>query len=193
MPVKQIIPYSHGIFFITFTCHKWLPLIEIANAYDVVYNWFDVLKSGGHYINGYVIMPNHVHVMISFIETTQNINTIVGNGKRFMAYEIVKRLKQNHETELLKRLVNDVELKRKLNNKRHEVWNLSFDWKDCRSFVFIDQKLDYMHNNPCIGKWNLCRSPVEYKNSSARFYIEGKQGVYLVTNTMEMDDVEFTK
>ena len=37
-------------------------------------------------------MPNHVHALISFKATEQSINTIVGNGKRFIAYEIVKRL-----------------------------------------------------------------------------------------------------
>jgi hypothetical protein len=41
---------------------------------------------------GFVVMPNHVHAIISFIESPQSINTIIGNGKRFMAYEIIKRL-----------------------------------------------------------------------------------------------------
>jgi hypothetical protein len=30
-----------------------------------------------------------------------------------------------------------------------------------------------MHDNPCRGKWNLVGSPVEYKHSSAGFYITG--------------------
>lgn len=38
-------------------------------------------------IIGYVIMPNHIHVLIDFIKTHQTINTIIGNGKRFMAYD----------------------------------------------------------------------------------------------------------
>ncbi len=84
MPVKQIIPYTYGTFYITFTCHQCLRLIDKVNGYDIIYNWFDLLKSKGHYINGYVILPNHVHVIKSFIETGQSINTIIGNGKRFM-------------------------------------------------------------------------------------------------------------
>ena len=138
-------------------------------------------------------MPNHVHVIISFIETGQSINTIIGNGKRFMAYEIIKRLAQNGETALLLKLSSQVEAKRKANKKLHEVWELSFDWKECRSWAFVNQKLDYIHDNPCSKKWNLCNSPVEYKHSSAKFYIAGEQGIYLVTNFMEMEDVEFTK
>ena len=108
MPVKQTIPYWYGSFFITFTCYKWLPLIEKVNGYDIIYNWFDVLRKDGHYINGFVVMPNHVHAIISFIETPQLINLIVGNGKRFMAYEIVKRLKQMGESKTLAELSRGV-------------------------------------------------------------------------------------
>ena len=72
-------------------------------------------------------MPNHVHAIISFIETPQLINSIVGNGKRFMAYEIVKRLKQMGESKTLAELSRGVEAKRKANKKLHEVWELSFD------------------------------------------------------------------
>ena len=45
-------------------------------------------------------MPNHVHAL-SFVATGQSINTIIGNGKRFMAYEIVERLKVKGENRLL--------------------------------------------------------------------------------------------
>ena len=111
MPVKQTIPYRYGSFLITFTCYKWLPLIEKVNGYDIIYNWFDILKKDGHYINGFVVMPNHIHAIISFIKTPQLINSIVGNGKRFMAYEIVKRLKHLGEIDLLSQLGNAVEAK----------------------------------------------------------------------------------
>ena len=193
MPVKQTIPYNSGIFFITFTCHQWLSLIEKTNGYDIVYNWFDHLKSKGHYINGFVIMPNHVHALISFIDTKQSFNTIIGNGKRFMAYEIIERLKANNETQLLEQLANNVEASRKQNKKQHEVWELSFDWKDCRGNAFIYQKLDYMHNNPMVGKWTLCNNPLEYIHSSAKFYITGEQGFYPVTNFMAMEDIAFNE
>ena len=138
-------------------------------------------------------MPNHVHALISFIETEQGINTIIGNGKRFMAYEIIKRLKQNNEIELLNRLSDQVETKRRLNNKQHEVWELSFDWKDCRNKKFINQKLDYIHNNPCSKKWDLCSDPADYPHSSAKFYLKGEQGIYTVSNVLEMEDITFVK
>ena len=94
VPVRRDIPYNEGLYFITFTCHQWLPLIDYTNSYDVVYRWFDYLKTKNHDIIGYVIMPNHLHVMISFSKTEKSINKIIGDGKRFIAYEIIKRLEQ---------------------------------------------------------------------------------------------------
>ena len=188
MPIKQLIPFSSGTFFITFTCYKWIPLIEKVNGYEIVYNWFDHLKHSGHYINGYVVMPNHVHALISFVRCKQNINIIVGNGKRFMAYEIVKKLKKQKADNIIASL--SVE-RISQNNKKHHVWQPSFDWKYCESTYFSEQKLDYIHDNPCSGKWNLSDSPAGYCHSSAKYYLDGIQAAYPVTNIMEMEDVEF--
>ena len=179
------------MFFITFTYHEWLPLIDKVTGYDIVYNWFDHLKEKGHFINGYVIMPNHVHALISFINTKQSINTIVGNGKRFMAYQIIQRLQANNEMALLQQLSAHVEAARKANKKQNEVWETSFDWKDCRSNEFVWQKLNYMHNNSCTGKWQLAANPIKYIHSSGKFYLTGVQGIYPVTNFMEMEEVNF--
>ena len=166
-------------------------LIDKVNGYDIVYKWFDYLKEQGHFINAFVIMPNHVHVIISFIETEQSINNIVGNGKRFMAYDIIKRLRQNNEVDLLSLLANAVEMKRKANNKKYEVWELSFDWKHCSSDSFIQQKMNYIHINPCKGKWNLCTMPEQYEHSSAKFYNTGVHGFYRIDNVAEMVDKVF--
>ena len=186
-----MIPYKSGMFFITFTCHEWLSLIDKVTGYEIMYNWFDHLKEKGHFINGFVIMPNHVHLLLSFINTKQSINTIIGNGKRFMAYEIIRRLQVNNEVALLQQLSANVEEARKANKKQHEVWETSFDWKDCRSNEFVWQKLNYMHNNPCTGKWQLAANAIEYIHSSAKFYLTGVQGIYPVTNFMEMEEVNF--
>ena len=191
MPVQRNIPYDSGVFSITITCTKWLPLLELVNGYDMIYSWFDLLCTQQHHILGYVIMPNHFHVMIAFHQTDQHINTIVGNGKRFMAYEIVKRLQEASHFELLKEIQNDVTPARKLKNKKHNVWEQSFDWKYCVTRRFIWQKLQYYHQNPCRGKWRLASSPVTYKHSSACYYATGQHSAYAVTNFNELNDIAF--
>ena len=193
MPVKRKITEPDGVYFITVTCYQWLPLVEQVMGYDIIYKWFDHLKQKGHFITGYVIMPNHFHALIAFRNTGQSINTIVGNGKRFMAYEIVKRLEQQGATRLLHNLHLVVEAKDKERNKKHEVWEDSFDWKECRTNSFIRQKLDYIHNNPCRGKWNLAEDDSTYEHSSARFYLGDGQSTYPVIDFLELDDIDLTK
>lgn len=192
MPIKKEIPFDHGHFLITFTCHNWLQIITIINSYDLVYNWFDVLKSQGHFITGYVIMLNYVHTTIAFRKTTKSINKIIGDGKRFIGYEIIKRLQEKNQHDVLKILENAVNSSDKKRGKLHEVWEDSFDWKECISNTFITQKLDYMHMNPCTGKWMLAANPFEYEHSSARFYISGEQGKYEVLNFGELENINLT-
>jgi hypothetical protein len=129
MPVRKTIPEKDGIYFITFTCAQWLPLFQITNGYDAVYNWFTVLKQTGHYIIGYTIMTNHVHVVIAFHNTSKTINSIIGNGKRFIAYDIVKRLEKQQENTLLSKMQSIVNTTQKADNKLQEVFEQSFDWK----------------------------------------------------------------
>jgi len=174
-----------GIYFITFTCYKWLSLIDKTNSYDAIYNWFDILKKRNHNVLAYVIMPNHLHLLLYYSGTSRSLNFEIGEAKRFIAYEIIKRLKQSKEFALLEELSNAVQMKDKSRGKLHEVWEDSFDCKECRTEKFIMQKLQYIHFNPCSGKWKLAVDPLHYQHSSAGFYISGKQGYFAVTDYRE--------
>ena len=193
MPVQRQMLYNNGIYFITYTCYNWLSLLDITNSYDLVYKSFDYLKNQGHYIAGYVIMPNHLHTLIAFQEIGRDLNKLIGDSKRFMAYEIVSRLEAGNNEKILKQLSEGVTVSEKKRGKLHEVWKDSFDWKLCDTNEMIEQKLDYMHNNPCTGKWKLVENPVDYIHSSAKYYITGEQGIYRVTNYMELEDIDLTK
>ncbi len=193
MSIRRAISEQSGLYFITITCRGWHPLFELTNGYDIVYRWFDYLKSLGHYIVGYVIMPNHLHALIAFRHTEKAINTVIGNGKRFMAYDLVKRLTEHNQHNLLLELATYVVPTERKKGKLHEVFEPSFEWKECYSDRFTEQKLNYIHENPCRGKWELAKHPWEYLHSSAKFYLQGKQGVYPVTSYMMLEDVDFKK
>lgn len=194
MSVRVEIPEHDGIYFITCTCARWQKIFEITHGYDCVYKWFDYLKSQGHYVLGYVIMPNHFHALLAFRNTAgKSINTIIGNGKCFMAYELVAALKALNQAELLAQLAEWVNPTDRRNGKNHEVFEPSFDWKECYSDAFIEQKLAYMHNNPCSGVWNLVADPCDYLHSSAKFYETGVKGAYMVTSYTALEDVDLTK
>jgi len=189
MAIRTQITNNSGIYFITFTCYKWLPLIQVTNAYDAVYRQFDCLKSAGHYIIGYVIMPKHIHVTVAFSNTGKSINTYMSTMKRFLAYELVKRLKQQQQTRLLSIMEEGVTAVDKKKGKLHPVFEPSFDAKPLYTDAYIVQKLEYIHKNPSSGKWQLATNPVSYPHSSAAFYYTGQQGVYQILNYRELADM----
>jgi len=178
-----------GIYFITFTCHEWLPLIGLTNGYNLVYNWFDIMTTKSHTVNGYVIMPNHLHLLLHYLHGKSSLNSVIGNGKPFMAYDIVDSLDEKNPLSLLSKLQLSVKPADRKKGAKHEVWKDSFDVKECRTDNFILQKLNYIYNNPCSGKWNLAVHPIDYLHSSARFYFSGNQGHYPVKDYRDLLNV----
>lgn len=71
-----------------------MSLIDKVNAFNIIYKWFDYLKAQGHFINAFVIMLNHVHVIISFIETEQSINNIIVTEKDLWLTILLKSLRK---------------------------------------------------------------------------------------------------
>ena len=178
MSVRRKITEPNGVFFIPFTCARWLHLFQLTNGYDAVYKWFDHLKAQGHCIAGYVIMSNHVHLLIGFRTSGKSINTIIANGKRFMAYTLVNKLEAQGNKEMLDQLASYLTKTEKLQKQKHKIFQPSFDCKECYNLAFMQQKINYMHLNPC--KAGLVKLPEDYLHSSAKYYFTGKQGVYPV-------------
>ena len=139
-------------------------------------------------------MPNHLHTLIAFRNTEGvSINKIVGNGKRFMAYALVSKLEDQNKKNVLAELSSYVNETERQRNKLHEVFEPSFEWKDCRTQKFIKQKLDYIHANPCRGKWNLVDKYWDYIHSSAYYYVTGEQRGYEVFDYARLQDIDLTK
>ncbi|MFN7407048.1 MAG: hypothetical protein ACK5SL_10980 [Cyclobacteriaceae bacterium] len=58
---------------------------------------------------------------------------------------------------------------------------------------FMEQKLNYIHENPCRGEWNLAKYPEDYMHSSAKYYATGEQGIYEVMSYALLADIDLTK
>jgi len=186
MTIKKTQEETHLIYYCTFTCADWLPLFEITDFYCEIYSWFNLLRRNGNQIIGFVIMPNHLHVLICVKE--QSINKILANGKRFMAYEIIKRLQNAANDEVINQLSLKVTEEERKRAKKHRVFEVSSDIKPCYHKWFLIQKLDYMHRNPVSGKWNLAPTYVDYIHSSAGFYELNEQ--HRMVSIRHYEDVE---
>jgi REP element-mobilizing transposase RayT len=170
-PVRSTQTSVSSLYYITFTCFNWLPLFQLVNAYDLVYKWFEYLKAEKNIkTTAYVIMPNHLHCILFFPVPDCSLNSLIGNAKRFIAYEIIKRLKNNHQTEIVQQLEAAVSNKERTKGQLHKVFEESFDAKSIDDKKFFLQKLNYIHLNPVRGNYKLISDWREYEHSSAGFY-----------------------
>ena len=87
-----------------------------------------------------------------------------------MAYEILKRLQETNQTEILQQLADALTPKEKSKGQLHKVFEESFDAKSIDNQKFFLQKLNYTHLNPVRGNYKLVSEWREYEHSSATFY-----------------------
>ncbi len=122
-------------------------------------------------IYGYVIMPNHVHLLLKISSNSPSLSVLIMNAKRFLAYAIVRYLREDNNKNLLAFFEANA---RKNQKAKHRLFEDRFDSLIIQSEKFFLEKLNYIHNNPCSKYWGLADSPEKYKYSSATNYITGK-------------------
>jgi REP element-mobilizing transposase RayT len=172
MGVRTLQLTDGAVFFCTFTCWNWLALIERTKTYDRIYNWMHIATGKGFSILGYVIMPNHVHLLIHAPEGA-SINALLANAKRFLAYDILERLQASGDISMLVQLQQGVRPGDAHRGQQHRVFATSSDIREVLDEAMLIQKLDYMHANPVTGVWNLVEQAHHYPHSSMAFYVNG--------------------
>lgn len=107
---------------------------------------------------------------------------VMRDFKKYTSKEISRRcqLADNPECLTIIKSAGDESSKGKF-----KVWEDGYDARDVFSFDFLEQKLDYIHNNPCQSQWQLAEQPEGYRWSSARFYVEGRPAVIGVDDVRE--------
>jgi putative transposase len=70
-------------------------------------------------------------------------------------------------------------------DRKIQIWQRNPLAVEMYSRKVIEQKLDYIHNNPVQGKWMLVNSPIDYYFSSASFYEMGDKKYSFLTHYME--------
>ncbi len=162
-------------------------MIEEVQLFDHFYQWMDALLSKGCGVISYVLMPNHVHLLL-FVPEGESINSVLSNMKRFSAYEVIKRLKASALDGLLSQLAEAVN-RAASGSQHYRVWRISSDIKLCYSDWFIQQKLDYIHGNPVRGSWELAEDASSYEHSSAAYYLHGIENKHV--KLVHVDEVGF--
>ena len=166
---------NHGeIEFFTVTCLNWQTLLKEDKHKQIILNSLTFLvKDERIWLYAYVIMPNHIHIIWKSLNKNGKEST-QGSFLKYTAHEFKKYITSKPSV-LDSYKVNKT-------NKAYEFWQRDALSIELFSKVVMNQKMDYIHNNPLQEKWKLAETPDGYRFSSARFYFTGYDEFNFITH-----------
>lgn len=171
MPETCQINDDANVYFVTFTIVEWLPIFISAAACKIVTDSLNFChQTKGLCTNAFVIMPTHIHAIIfdAAFDNTRLAHTIT-DFRKFTGRQLSDLCDSKMPacfSETLRRCSN-VDRKRRL-------WQSSRHPEGIHSERFWQQKVNYLHDNPC--RKGLVRRAEYWRYSSADYYLsDGKQ------------------
>jgi len=160
--------------FFTATILEWKHLLKGDDYKDIIIDSLRFLKNEKSIvIYGYVIMPNHIH-LIWQIQDGYTLDKIQMRFLKFTAQQMKFKLQKEDPLALEQYRVN-------AKDRMYQFWERNPLSVDLWTPAMFDQKLDYIHNNPLQEKWHLAEFPEDYRYSSAGFYFTGHDEFGLIT------------
>ena len=134
------------LYFYTATIVEWKNLLKLDMYKEIIVSSLKYLVDKKKIaVYGFVIMPNHIHLIWELLEL---------NGKeyphasfmKYTSHSILKDLQMNNPSFLR-------EFKVELETRKHQFWQRDALPIHLYTPSVIYQKLDYIHNNPMQEKW----------------------------------------
>ena len=149
-------------YFITLTVVGWIDVFTRQRYNDIIIkNLLYCVDKKGLELYAYVIMPSHIHLIAR--SPKENLNEILRDLKSFTAKEIIKLI-ENEQAEsrkewLLHMFKYHAEFQKQ--NSGYMFWQKTNHPIELNYPQIIDQKIEYIHNNPVAAG---------YVNDSASWY-----------------------
>lgn len=158
--------------FITATVVDWIDAFTRKKYKDVIIDSLSYcINNKGMLLYGYVIMSNHIHLIIQ--SNNGKLSDLIRDFKKFTAMDILKKIMEEPESRkewMLERFKKATLSHSR--NKNYQFWRYGNHAEEIYSKKFLCSKLDYIHLNPVRA--GLVEKPSHYLYSSAANYIEGK-------------------
>ncbi|MHB8856217.1 MAG: REP-associated tyrosine transposase [Bellilinea sp.] len=159
-----------GVYFITFTIVDWLPVFVDETPITTL---IDSLKycivHKNLRVNAYVIMPNHFHaVVFDAAFDPLNLKRALTDFRKFSGRQLSDYVDIRYSSAISSVLRSD-----ELKDRERRFWQSGWHAEGIYSQYFLEQKVNYLHWNPC--RKSLVRSPQDWRYSSAAYWMDGKQ------------------
>jgi len=131
---------------------------------------------------GFVIMPDHIHLLIGTGDKNQP-GDFMRTYKSSTADRMIRYLK------VKKKDINGSVIEGEsgqIIKTKNRIWQTGYISKDVYTKKFLEQKLDYIHQNPCREPYSFFNHPDLYPWSSARFYLTEHPGIIPVDDVRKL-------
>jgi len=155
------------IYFYTATILNWKRLLKKDCYKNIIISSLRHLSTKNKIaVYGFVIMPNHIHLMWEMLEK---------NGKEMPHASFMKYTSHRFLTHLRRHYPHILPYFQVPDQARtHQFWQRNSLSIWLYTPTVLEQKLEYIHNNPIVEKWSLAEIPALYHYSSAKFYETGQ-------------------
>ena len=161
-----------GIYFMTFQVVEWVDIFTRQIYRDIIIDSLRFCqKEKGLVVYAYVIMSNHVHIILQ--SETHQLSKTLKEFKSYTAKQILEAVGYNTESRRTwMRLVFKYAASHHKRNSIHQFWRHDNHPEIIFSNKFLDQKLNYIHQNPV--KAGIVAKAEDYIYSSATNYCDEK-------------------
>jgi len=162
---------KQDLHFLTFSCYRRLPLLGTQRARDVFVRELSRARTErGFHLVGYVVMPEHVHLLVS--ESRKGTpSTALQVLKQRVSRKLRKRRRKVLGGQLTLGFVEDA-------GGLRQFWQARFYDFNVYSSGKLREKLNYMHANPVIRR--LVKHPKDWPWSSWSNYAKNGAGMIAV-------------
>ncbi|MBK6948945.1 MAG: transposase [Haliscomenobacter sp.] len=180
---------QQSLHYVTITTAGWVDLFTRKDNKDILLeNLAFYSKHKKLTIYAYVIMTNHLHLILS-VDPPYTLSGVLRDFKKYTATKLLEAVKTNPESrrEWLLYLFAFFGKKTQVG---HQIWQHSNAPIELASPNFILQKLNYIHFNPVRAGW--VNQPEHFLYSSASNYLTG-DGVFEVTLLPVLNETGWVK
>jgi REP element-mobilizing transposase RayT len=167
------------LYFVTASVVEWIPLFKYPKYTEVILSslsWMQ--KEKRLLLFAFVIMPTHAHLLIK--PQNQTIGETVQQFGSFTAHEILKKVREDGKTDWLKTF----EQEKRDPRHKHSIWQ-DIQAKNIFSMEVLEQKVEYIHQNPIRKDWKLATDRADYIYSSAGYYDYGRKPIIEIADINE--------
>ena len=167
--------------FVTFTTVAWVDVFTRKECKEI---FMDSLKHcvmhKGPYVHAYVIMSNHIHLILSADRTSQGLSAIIRDLKSITSKAMTKWISTSKRESRSRWLLWIFRYHSNFNNRNvnYQFWQQNNKPKELIHPRFTRRVINYIHQNPV--KAGIVDEASDYRYSSARNYAGRMDGLICV-------------